>query len=113
MTIFLANVSSEINGRSTCGIYNFGSGKAHTWIDLVTPVFHSMGVPISIEYIDIPEELEGKYQYLTRGDIGKLRNIGYDRQLFSLEEAVSDYVKNYLMAGNKRLQDIKNTFVGR
>ncbi|MDR3274254.1 MAG: ADP-glyceromanno-heptose 6-epimerase [Puniceicoccales bacterium] len=112
MAIFLANVDTSVNGRKTHGIYNLGSEEAHSWIDLVTPVFETMGAPINIEYVDMPKDLEKKYQYYTRGDISKLRSIGYDKKLFSLGESVSDYVKNYLLPGNKRMQDVKSSFVG-
>jgi ADP-L-glycero-D-manno-heptose 6-epimerase len=112
MTIFLANVDAVIRGRETRGIYNLASGEAHSWIDLVTPVFEAMDAPVNIEFIDMSKDLERKYQYYILGDIGKLRSIGYDKKLFSLNESVVDYVKNYLMPGNKRMQDVKSSFVG-
>ncbi|MDR1256091.1 MAG: ADP-glyceromanno-heptose 6-epimerase [Puniceicoccales bacterium] len=111
MVIFLANVGGEANGRPTHGIYNVASGEAHTWVELVTPVFKAMGVPVDIEYIDMPVDLEAKYQYHTLGNIDKLRALGYGKKLFTLGEAVTDYVKNYLMPGNKRMQDVKSSFV--
>jgi ADP-L-glycero-D-manno-heptose 6-epimerase len=110
MTIFLANVEPTVNNRTTYGPYNLGSGKARTWIDLITPVFSAMGVPANVEYVDMPENLREKYQYSTVGDIGKLRSIGYDKKLFTLDESVADYVKNYLIPGNKRMQDVKISF---
>jgi ADP-L-glycero-D-manno-heptose 6-epimerase len=112
MTIFLADVDPRMNCEFTYGVYNCGSGQAHTWIDLVTSVFHALGTPVSIEYVDMPEELDEKYQYFTRGDIGKLRSIGYDGRLHTLDESVHDYVNNYLVPGHKRLQDVKNNFAG-
>jgi ADP-L-glycero-D-manno-heptose 6-epimerase len=81
-----------------------------TWIDLVTSVFNAMDVPVNIEYVDMPRDLREKYQYFTVGDIGKLRSIGYGKKLFTLNKSVADYVKNYLMPGNKRMQDIKISF---
>ncbi|MDR0680059.1 MAG: ADP-glyceromanno-heptose 6-epimerase [Puniceicoccales bacterium] len=112
MTIFLANVDGKVENHTTHGIYNLGSREANTWIDLVTPVFHAMDVPVNIEYIDMPKSIEEKYQYYTLGNIGKLRALGYVKKLFTLREAVTDYVKNYLMARNKRIQDVKSSFVG-
>jgi nucleoside-diphosphate-sugar epimerase len=38
-----------------------------------------------------------KYQYFTQGDISKIREAGYDEKTIPLEDAVTDYVRNYLM----------------
>lgn len=79
------------------GLYNLGTGKARTFIDLVTPIFQTLNLPVNIEFIDIPEDIRDKYQYFTEADMGKLRNAGYKEEFFSVEKGVSDYVKNYLM----------------
>ena len=80
------------------GIYNVGTGTARTWKDLVTAVFSAMGKETNIEYIDMPQELQGKYQYFTQAKMDKLRSAGYNAAPTSLEEAVADYVQNYLLA---------------
>jgi ADP-L-glycero-D-manno-heptose 6-epimerase len=103
MTIFLGNVPERIEGRETAGIYNLGSGIASTWIDLVKPIFEILGRPHRIEFIEMPENLRARYQYFTCGSIGKLRAIGYERPPTPLQEAVTDYVTNYLIPG-KRLE---------
>ncbi len=51
----------------------------------------------NIRFIDMPEELRGKYQYFTQADIGKLRAAGYAAPVTPLADAVADYVKNYLV----------------
>ena len=79
------------------GIFNVGTGKARTWNDLVTALFNALEKPVNIEYIDMPDYLRPKYQYFTQADISKLRNSGYSEPLFSLEEGVKDYVRNYLL----------------
>ncbi len=107
MTIFLANVDEALNNQPTYGLYNIASGRAHTWIELVTPVFQALNRPVNIEYIDMPAELAPKYQYYTLGDITKIRSIGYSGNIHSLDSAVTDYVQNYLVPGNKRIQDVK------
>jgi ADP-L-glycero-D-manno-heptose 6-epimerase len=81
------------------GIYNIGSGVAHTWLDLVRPIFRAMAVPERIEFIDMPESLRDKYQYHTCADIERLRATGYDAGVTPLAEAVDDYVTNYLIPG--------------
>ena len=79
------------------GLYNLGSGEAHTWNDLARAIFAAMGREPKIEYIEMPEALRGKYQYFTQADIGRLRLAGFDRTITPLDKAVADYVQNYLM----------------
>ncbi len=81
------------------GIFNIGSGKARTWNDLARAVFDALGRAPHIEYIDMPESIREKYQYFTQADITKLRATGYDLPITSLEDAVRDYVVNYLVPG--------------
>ncbi|MGA2070928.1 MAG: ADP-glyceromanno-heptose 6-epimerase [Sedimentisphaerales bacterium] len=80
----------------TFGIYNLGAGVARTWNDLAKAVFDAMGKKTNIEYIDMPDSVRNQYQYFTEADITKLHDIGYDKQITSLEESVKDYVQNYL-----------------
>ena len=80
------------------GLFNIGSGQAHTWIDLVTPIFNALNQPINIAYIDMPEHLRGKYQYHTCASIAKLRAANYTTEPTPLAEAVTDTVQNYLLA---------------
>ncbi|RRB07338.1 ADP-glyceromanno-heptose 6-epimerase [Larkinella rosea] len=86
--------------RRNSGIYNLGSGKARTFLDLANNTFLAMGVTPQIEFIDTPEDIRDKYQYYTQATMSKLRSIGYSQHFKSLEEGISDYVKNYLMPEN-------------
>lgn len=86
------------------GLFNLGSGHAKTWIDLVTPIFHALELPVNIEFIEMPEALRGKYQYFTQANIHRLRDAAYDKDLTPLDTAVHDYVRNYL-ALDRRLGD--------
>jgi ADP-L-glycero-D-manno-heptose 6-epimerase len=79
------------------GIFNVGSGKARTWIDLVTALFNAVGKPVNIEFIDLPENLREKYQYFTEANLKKIKSAGYSKPITSLEDGVNDYVKNYLL----------------
>jgi ADP-L-glycero-D-manno-heptose 6-epimerase len=79
------------------GIYNVGTGQARNWNDLATAVFAAMGREAQIDYVPMPEHLQGKYQYFTQADISKLRNAGYTRPTTTLEDAIGDYVQQYLM----------------
>lgn len=82
------------------GLFNVGTGKARTWIDLVNSIFTAINFKPNIEFIDMPEELKGKYQYFTEAKIDKIRNAGYQKEITSLEDSVNDYVKVYLNRGS-------------
>jgi len=79
------------------GLLNCGTGKARTWVDLVTAVFHSLGLTPKIEFIEMPLQLQGKYQYLTEATETKLRAAGYEKPFTSLEDAVREYVQRYYL----------------
>jgi len=83
--------------RKDSGIYNLGTGKARTFLDLAINTFKAMGVKENIEYIDTPIDIRDKYQYFTEANMAKLRTIGYVKPFTTLEDGVDDYVKNYLM----------------
>ncbi len=83
------------------GLYNIGSGEARTWLELVTPIFQALGREPRIEFIEMPENIRAHYQYRTQADIGKLRESGYNRTVTPLDEAVIDYVTNYLVPGTR------------
>jgi ADP-L-glycero-D-manno-heptose 6-epimerase len=85
-----------LENRKKSGIYNLGTGQARTWNDLANAIFKAMDLPSNIEYIDIPEDIRGKYQYFTEANMAKLRNIGYNKEFTNVENAVNDYVNNYL-----------------
>jgi ADP-L-glycero-D-manno-heptose 6-epimerase len=82
--------------RQNSGIYNLGSGKARTFLDLVKNTFKAMHLPEDISFVDTPEDIRDKYQYFTEANMQKLINIGYKVPFHTLEEGVQDYVSNYL-----------------
>lgn len=83
--------------RQNSGIYNLGSGKARTFMDLTRNVFKALNKKEEIEFIDTPVDIRDKYQYFTEAKMQKLKNIGYTQPFHTLEEGVEDYVKNYLV----------------
>jgi ADP-L-glycero-D-manno-heptose 6-epimerase len=96
MTLYLAATPKAV------GLYNVGSGKARTWVDLAKAVFAALDRKPKIEFIEMPEAIRGKYQYFTEANLTRLRVAGYTAVVTSLENAVSDYVRNYLVP-DKRL----------
>jgi ADP-L-glycero-D-manno-heptose 6-epimerase len=93
MTLHLAE------NRQAAGIFNIGSGEAHTWNELAGALFDALGRPARVEYIEMPEAIRDKYQYFTQAKIDKLRSAGYTQPITPLAEAVRDYVQNYLVPG--------------
>jgi ADP-L-glycero-D-manno-heptose 6-epimerase len=79
------------------GLFNVGTGEARSFKDLVTATFNAMDKPVNIEYIDMPEYLQPKYQYFTQAEMAKIKKAGYDAAFTSLEDGVKDYVQNHLM----------------
>ena len=79
------------------GIYNLGTGKARTFLDLVNAVFSALNLIPSVEFIDTPIDIRDKYQYFTEARMEKLRSAGYSRPFFSLETAIEEYVQGYLL----------------
>ncbi len=80
------------------GIFNVGTGKARSFLDLTVSVFNSMNITPDISFIDCPVDLRGRYQYFTEADIQKLRDIGYSKPFTELEAGVDQYVGEFLMA---------------
>ncbi|MCK4576617.1 ADP-glyceromanno-heptose 6-epimerase [candidate division WOR-3 bacterium] len=97
MTLFVYD-NPDVNG-----IINIGTGAARSFNDLVSAVFHSIGREVNIEYVEMPENLKLQYQSYTQADIKKILGFGYKEKILSLEEAISDYVKNYLLKPNPYL----------
>ena len=85
-----------MNHASDSGIYNLGTGKARTFLDLANAVFSALNLPPAIEFIDTPVDIRDKYQYFTEAKMDRLRSLGYSRPFYSLETAVEEYVQGYL-----------------
>jgi ADP-L-glycero-D-manno-heptose 6-epimerase len=95
MTVFF-DASNNIGNKQN-GIYNIGSGKASTWLDMANALFKAMNKEPNIEFVDMPDNIKNQYQYFTEAKIDKLRNAGFKLPVTTLEESVRDYVQNYLM----------------
>ncbi|MDP1746142.1 MAG: ADP-glyceromanno-heptose 6-epimerase [Bacteroidota bacterium] len=86
-----------LHHRKNSGIYNLGSGKSRTFLDLVKNTFSALNKAPNIEFIDTPIDIRDKYQYFTEANMNKLKSIGYSKPFYTLEEGVKDYVQNYLV----------------
>jgi ADP-L-glycero-D-manno-heptose 6-epimerase len=82
------------------GLYNLGSGEAHSWNQLGQAIFAAAGKAPRIEYVDMPDSLQGQYQYHTQADMRKWSASAGETAFTPLSEAVKDYVQNYLKDSN-------------
>lgn len=79
------------------GLYNVGSGRARTFLDLTKNTFSAMNRDREIGFIDTPEDIRDKYQYFTEANMNKLIEVGYEDGFHTLEQGVEDYIQNYLI----------------
>lgn len=79
------------------GLFNIGSGRARTWVDLSNAVFSALKKKPAIKFIEMPETIREKYQYFTQANLLRLRGAGYVASVTTLENAVHDYVRKYLL----------------
>lgn len=82
------------------GLFNIGSGKARSFLDLTNAVYAALGRAPAIEWVDTPEEIRAKYQYFTEAKIDRLRQAGYKKPMTTLEQGVATYVRDFLEAAD-------------
>lgn len=85
-----------IEHRDVSGIFNLGTGRAQTWMELMRALYAAVGHDLEVRWQDTPESIRDRYQYFTEAAMGRLRAAGYDRPFRSVEEGVTDYVERYL-----------------
>ena len=78
------------------GIFNCGSGKARSFLDLARAVFAAMGLPEAIDWRDTPEEIRRHYQYFTEARMDRIVQAGYTLPATTLESGVACYIRDYL-----------------
>ncbi len=78
------------------GIYNVGSGVARSFLDVASILFKELGVAPDVEFIDLPANLQDKYQYYTCARMDKLKAAGFAKPLTSLEDGLRRYVGEFL-----------------
>ncbi len=81
---------------SVSGIFNVGTGHARSFKDMMVAAYTALGARPNIEYIDMPEQIRGSYQYFTQAETTRLNQAGYNGGFTPLEEAVAAYVKGFL-----------------
>lgn len=81
-----------LDNPGVSGLFNCGSGQARSFLDLTKAVYAALGLPERIEFMPMPDDLKGKYQYFTEAPMAKLRQAGYPYPPTPLEQGVADYV---------------------
>jgi len=81
---------------SVSGLFNVGTGKARSFRDLMLAAYAALGAKPNIDYIDMPEQIRGSYQYFTESKVDRLHRAGYNGGFTTLEDAVKTYVGDYL-----------------
>jgi ADP-L-glycero-D-manno-heptose 6-epimerase len=74
------------------GVFNLGSGKARSFLDLARATFAAMGREARVEFIDTPVEIRERYQYFTEANMDRLRREGFDRPSTTLERGVQETI---------------------
>ncbi len=85
-----------LQNKKINGLFNLGSGDARSFYDLVANVYKALGKEPKIDFVDMPENLRGQYQYLCTANIEKLREAGYNKPMTSIEQGIYKYVTEFL-----------------
>jgi ADP-L-glycero-D-manno-heptose 6-epimerase len=86
--------------QAASDLYNVGSGTDRSFLDMAKIMFKEMGVEPNVEFVDLPADLRGKYQYYTCANMEKARRAGFAAPPTSLEEGLRVYVRDYLDAAD-------------
>jgi len=79
------------------GLYNCGTGKARSYVDVVKAIYAALKRRGRVEYVAMPVELRAQYQYFTEARMNRLRQAGYSRAFTPLEQGIAAYVRDFLM----------------
>ena len=91
-----------LNNNNFSGLYNVGTGNAETFKALAEALLiNTKGQPDDIKYIEMPNDLKGKYQYYTQATMNKINSIGFNDNFMNLKEGVTDYLENYLLTSDR------------
>ncbi|MBL0691187.1 MAG: ADP-glyceromanno-heptose 6-epimerase [SAR324 cluster bacterium] len=100
LTYYLAHHPERLGG-----IFNIGSGEAHSFNELVAALAEAVGRNIEPTYVAMPVKIRAKYQYFIEANINKLliqtTLPSYPLPKgYTLKEGIFDYVVNYMEKEN-------------
>jgi len=83
------------------GLFNVGTGEARSFKELMLSAYGALGLKPNIQYVDMPEQIRGSYQYFTQARVDRLRSAGYNGGFTAFEDAVAAYVRDYLDSADR------------
>ena len=83
--------------RGSNGVFNAGTGSAHSFNQLAAAIFKALNLKEEIEFIPTPEDIRDKYQYFTEAKMNKTRSAGFEKPFMALTDSVADYIQSYLI----------------
>ena len=86
---------------SVSGLFNVGTGTARSFKDLMLSAYAALRAAPNIEYVDMPEQIRGSYQYFTQSEVDRLQHAGYNGGFTPLEDAVTTYVRGFLDSADR------------
>lgn len=91
-----------LKNNHVSGLFNSGTGTAQSFNDLAEAVIlNTKGEKSNIRYINMPDDLKGKYQYYTEANLDKIKAVGLNLKFKNLKEGVNDYMQNYLLTSDR------------
>ena len=91
-----------LDDDAATGLFNVGTGRAQTWLELLQALYDAVGKPMEVEWVDTPVEIRDRYQYFTEARMDRLAAAGYPGRFRPVEEGVADYVARFLIPGEYR-----------
>ena len=88
------------NNNHISGIFNLGTGITSSFNDVAkeiiknNTIFNETISNKSIEYIDFPSELKGRYQSYTQANMDLIKKTGFKHKFLNIQEGISEYIKN-------------------
>ena len=80
----------------TSALFNLGTGRARTFLELAAAVYAGARQPLSVTFRDTPQDIRGQYQYFTQARMERLRAAGYTTPFTDLADGVAITVERYL-----------------
>ena len=79
------------------GLFNLGNGNARSWLDLAHAIFSALKMEPNIRFVEMPDILRRKISVFHRSQSRQTWQKWIPYRFFDLEDAVKDYVTNYLV----------------
>jgi ADP-L-glycero-D-manno-heptose 6-epimerase len=82
------------------GIFNCGTGTSYSFFDIAKDIqvcMAKLNIKVEINEIPMPEKLLNSYQFYTKANLEKLRNIGWSKSFKSIDAGITEFV-NYKLS---------------